>query len=125
MQLFQFIFLNKEKTLQKSGLYNTAKAAVEHDLPFSLLLFPEGTLVSRLTRPKSASFAVAQGIVSFLLPSRGSRIDRADTDRRSLSLPITSNNSRISPTSSSRARPDSSTASAPSLSPCPLSPSTT
>ncbi|ORY91669.1 acyltransferase-domain-containing protein [Leucosporidium creatinivorum] len=71
MQLFQFIFLNKNKTLQKSGLYKSAKAAVEHNLPFSLLLFPEGTLVSRLTRPKSASFAAAQGIpdlTNLLLP---------------------------------------------------------
>lgn len=79
MQLFQFIFLNKNKTLQKSGLYKTAKAAVEHNLPYALLLFPEGTLVSRLTRPKSASFAAAQGIVSssFLpaKPFNGPRID--------------------------------------------------
>lgn len=69
MQLFQFIFLNKKKTLQKSSLYKTAQRAMQDKLPFALLLFPEGTLVSRLTRPKSASFAKTTGIVRSAQPA--------------------------------------------------------
>ncbi|KAM0788721.1 hypothetical protein ACM66B_002814 [Microbotryomycetes sp. NB124-2] len=62
MQLFQFVFLDKKHTLQQGGLLQVAENAVAWNRPFQLLLFPEGTLVSRLTRPKSASFAKTSGI---------------------------------------------------------------
>ncbi|KAK4056554.1 hypothetical protein OIO90_002402 [Microbotryomycetes sp. JL221] len=62
MQLFQFVFLDKKHTLQQSNLLQVAKNAVAWNKPFQLLIFPEGTLVSRLTRPKSASFAKTAGI---------------------------------------------------------------
>lgn len=68
MQLFRFAFVSKEKPLQKSGIYETAKDNFESGLPFSLLLFPEGTLLSPLTRPKSAAFAKASGVVSTSFP---------------------------------------------------------
>ncbi|KAM0747438.1 hypothetical protein T439DRAFT_349862 [Meredithblackwellia eburnea MCA 4105] len=62
MQFYRFIFIDKTRTLQKSSLNDTAKQALRDDSPFALLLFPEGTLVSRLTRPKSQAFAQAQGV---------------------------------------------------------------
>ncbi|KAK4055733.1 hypothetical protein OIV83_000279 [Microbotryomycetes sp. JL201] len=62
MQLFQFIFVDKKHALQEGGLLQVAENAVAWNRPFQLLLFPEGTLVSRLTRPKSASFAKTSAI---------------------------------------------------------------
>lgn len=81
MQLFQFIFLDKQKTLQDSGMLQAAQDAIAWDKPFQLLLFPEGTLVSRLTRPKSAAFAEKSGIVSQTPFSRGRCFDRSLTLR--------------------------------------------
>lgn len=68
MQLFRFVFLSRAKPLSKSTMYETARDSVERDDPFQLVIFPEGTLYSRLTRPKSKAFADAQGIVSFDVP---------------------------------------------------------
>ncbi|GAA5832029.1 hypothetical protein JCM3766R1_003693 [Sporobolomyces carnicolor] len=62
MQLFRFVFLSRAKPLSKSTMYETARDSVERDDPFQLVIFPEGTLYSRLTRPKSKAFADAQGI---------------------------------------------------------------
>ncbi|GAA5963241.1 hypothetical protein JCM3765_005771 [Sporobolomyces pararoseus] len=62
MQLFRFVFLSRAKPLSKSTMYETARDSVERNDPFQLVIFPEGTLYSRLTRPKSKAFADAQGI---------------------------------------------------------------
>ncbi|GAA5864356.1 hypothetical protein JCM1840_006756 [Sporobolomyces johnsonii] len=62
MQLFRFIFISKTKTLAASSLYSTAQDAVRRDEPYQLLLFPEGTLYSAMTRPKSKAYAEALGI---------------------------------------------------------------
>ncbi|GAA6063460.1 hypothetical protein JCM10212_002543 [Sporobolomyces blumeae] len=62
MQLFRFVFLSRSRPLSTSTMYDTARDAVERDDPFQLVIFPEGTLYSRLTRPKSKAFAEAQGI---------------------------------------------------------------
>ncbi|GAA5893065.1 lysophospholipid acyltransferase family protein [Sporobolomyces salmoneus] len=62
MQLFRFVFLSRAKPLSKSTMYETARDSVERNDPFQLVIFPEGTLYSRLTRPKSKAFAEAQGI---------------------------------------------------------------
>lgn len=66
MQLFGFAFVGKSAPLQKAGIIKFAKKTVAYGRPFALLLFPEGTLFSRLTRPKSASFAATSGVVSIL-----------------------------------------------------------
>ncbi|GAA5882122.1 hypothetical protein JCM16303_005614 [Sporobolomyces ruberrimus] len=71
MQLFRFVFLSRAKPLSQSTMYETARDAVERDEPFQLVIYPEGTLYSRLTRPKSKAFAEAQGITDMeytLLP---------------------------------------------------------
>lgn len=62
MQLFDFIFVSKKRKLQEGALHSTAVEAVKTAQPFALVIFPEGTLVSALTRPKSASFAAATGV---------------------------------------------------------------
>lgn len=64
MQMFQFAFVSKMDPLQNSRIYPLAKQSVDHDRPFALLLFPEGTLISPSTRPKSAAFAKANDVVS-------------------------------------------------------------
>ena len=74
MQFFGFVFIDKRKTLQKSNVVNVAAQALEDGTPSALLIFPEGTLFSRLTRPKSDAFASTSGVVS-LRVSLKSRID--------------------------------------------------
>lgn len=66
MQFFRFIFLARswahDKQALTSNLARLARTATETRLPFLLLLFPEGTLVSDQTRPLSAAFAAKSGI---------------------------------------------------------------
>ncbi|GJN89900.1 hypothetical protein Rhopal_002889-T1 [Rhodotorula paludigena] len=63
MQLFRFCFINnRERTLPKSNLYQVAQVAERAGEPYHALLFPEGTLYSGLTRPKSKAFAAKLGI---------------------------------------------------------------
>ncbi|GAA6004692.1 hypothetical protein JCM11491_002197 [Sporobolomyces phaffii] len=71
MQLFRFVFLSRAKPLSQSTMYETARDSVERNDPFQLVIYPEGTLYSRLTRPKSKAFADARGITDMeytLLP---------------------------------------------------------
>lgn len=75
MQLYEFIFLarswNSDKLLLSSSLANLAKRAEKEDLPLAFLLYPEGTLVSKDTRPVSKKFADKEGIpdmTNMLLP---------------------------------------------------------
>lgn len=68
MQLFHFCFINKDRPLAQSNLFSTAQWRKERNEPYQCLLFPEGTLYSNQTQPKSAKFAEKLGIVS--LPQR-------------------------------------------------------
>ncbi|GAA6014613.1 hypothetical protein JCM10207_006878 [Rhodosporidiobolus poonsookiae] len=72
MQLFHFCFIdNRRKTLAKSNLFRTAQAVRKRDEPYQALLFPEGTLYSGLTQPRSAKYAATMGIpdaINVLLP---------------------------------------------------------
>ncbi|GAA5870579.1 hypothetical protein JCM8547_002052 [Rhodosporidiobolus lusitaniae] len=71
MQVFNFCFIDKKKTLAKSNLYRTAQNTIKRSQAYQLLLFPEGTLYSSLTRPKSAAYAKTLGIpdaTNILLP---------------------------------------------------------
>ncbi|GAA5900580.1 hypothetical protein JCM6882_000914 [Rhodosporidiobolus microsporus] len=71
MQLFNFCFIDKKKTLAKSNLFRTAQAMLRRGEPYQALLFPEGTLYSSLTRPRSAKYAEQLGIpdaTNVLLP---------------------------------------------------------
>ena len=70
MQFFGFVFIDKRKKLQKSNVVSVAAQALEDGTPHALLIFPEGTLFSRLTRPKSDAFASTCGVVSFLTLTR-------------------------------------------------------
>lgn len=68
MQLFRFCFINSTtKPLDKSNLVPVAREAQRRGEAYQCLLFPEGTLYSSLTRPKSKLYADKVGIVR--LPS--------------------------------------------------------
>ena len=66
MQFFRFIFLARSWAHDKQALTShfgrLARTSTKTGLPFLLLLFPEGTLVSDQTRPLSAAFAAKSGI---------------------------------------------------------------
>lgn len=67
MRLWHFIFLsNWSSDRQPTGetLFELGRRATRHKRPLSLLVYPEGTLVSALTRPKSAAYAEKLGVVS-------------------------------------------------------------
>jgi lysocardiolipin and lysophospholipid acyltransferase len=75
MQFFNFIFLARswasDRLQLASHLSSLAKEAEKKDKPFSLIIYPEGTLVSKDTRPISKKFADKQGIpdlTNILLP---------------------------------------------------------
>ncbi|GAA5839519.1 hypothetical protein JCM11251_002746 [Rhodosporidiobolus azoricus] len=71
MQLFNFCFISKTKTLAKGNLFRAAQYAERRGEPYQALLFPEGTLYSSLTRPRSAKYAESLGIpnaTNVLLP---------------------------------------------------------
>lgn len=69
MRLWKFIFLqNWEKDRVPTGeaLGQLGRRAVKHERKLAVLLYPEGTLVSALTRPKSRAYAEKKGVVSWL-----------------------------------------------------------
>ncbi|KAH9812254.1 acyltransferase-domain-containing protein [Melampsora americana] len=83
MQLFSFIFLNRSWSLDKSSLtehlttmanQTTSNQPIKSNSssqPLTLLIFPEGTLVSPLTRPISQKYADKNGLTDLkhcLLP---------------------------------------------------------
>ncbi|GAA5971192.1 hypothetical protein JCM8115_002990 [Rhodotorula mucilaginosa] len=71
MQLFHFCFIGKDRPLTKSNLFSTALWRRNRNEPYQCLLFPEGTLYSGQTQPRSAAFAEKLGIpnaVNVLLP---------------------------------------------------------
>lgn len=65
MRLWGFIFLSswaEDRGSTGEELIDTGKRATKHDRSMALLLYPEGTLVSALTRPKSKAYAEKMGI---------------------------------------------------------------
>ena len=68
MQLFDFIFLARswasDKDVLASRLDTLGKAAKRENTPLCFIIYPEGTLVSKNTRPISKKFADKTGIVS-------------------------------------------------------------
>jgi len=68
MQLYNFIFLARswasDRVQLASDLASLGKQAEEEDNPLCFVLYPEGTLVSKDTRPISKKFADKNGIVS-------------------------------------------------------------
>jgi 1-acyl-sn-glycerol-3-phosphate acyltransferase len=75
MQFFKFIFLARSWASDRIQLASDLSAlglqAEREDKPFTLLLYPEGTLVSKDTRPISRKFADKMGIpdmTNILLP---------------------------------------------------------
>lgn len=70
MQFFKFIFLARswasDRVELATSLSKLASAAEREDNPFAFILYPEGTLVSKDTRPISRKFADKMGIVRIL-----------------------------------------------------------
>jgi len=68
MQFFNFIFLARSWASDRLYLVQQlallGQRAQDHDTPLTFILYPEGTLVSRDTRPISKKFADKLGIVS-------------------------------------------------------------
>jgi lysocardiolipin and lysophospholipid acyltransferase len=68
MQFFNFIFLARSWASDRLQLAHDlsvlGKEAESEDVPFAFILYPEGTLVSKDTRPISRKFADKMGIVS-------------------------------------------------------------
>lgn len=69
MQFFNFIFLARswahDRVKLALQLASLGKEAKKENRPFCFLLYPEGTLVSKDTRPISRKFAEKMGIVRF------------------------------------------------------------
>jgi 1-acyl-sn-glycerol-3-phosphate acyltransferase len=80
MQFFRFIFLArswaKDRALLGEHIVDVAEHAKAAKSKLSLVIFPEGTLVSKDTRPLSKKYADKCGIVS--LPSFRRRIENAN-----------------------------------------------
>ncbi|KAF8140072.1 acyltransferase-domain-containing protein [Boletus edulis] len=61
MQMYRFIFLSRswasDKLELERRLSKLGKKAQEEDKPFTFIFFPEGTLVSKHTRPLSSKYA--------------------------------------------------------------------
>lgn len=72
MQFFNFIFLARswasDRIYLGKQLALLGQRAQLHDTPLTFILYPEGTLVSRDTRPISKKYADKLGVVSPLPP---------------------------------------------------------
>ncbi len=70
MQFFKFIFLARswasDRQQLASALASLGREAEREGKPLCFLVYPEGTLVSPDTRPKSKKFADKMGIVRFI-----------------------------------------------------------
>lgn len=68
MQFYNFIFLARswasDRFQLSSQLGWLGHRAEKEDIPFTFIIYPEGTLVSKDTRPISKKFADKLGIVS-------------------------------------------------------------
>lgn len=73
MILWNFLFLSQNWEIDQGpvGIHldTLGRRAVKHDKSLAVLIYPEGTLVSALTRPKSAKYAEKINVVRpFSLP---------------------------------------------------------
>lgn len=70
MQFFEFIFLARSWEADRANLAaqltKIGKRAQRDSDPLTLIIYPEGTLVSKDTRPLSKKYADKEGIVSCL-----------------------------------------------------------
>lgn len=70
MQFFHFIFIARswaaDRVLLGRYLDSLAESVQTKSDPFALMIFPEGTLVSKDTRPLSKKYADKEGIVAYL-----------------------------------------------------------
>ena len=70
MQFFKFIFLARswasDRQQLATDLASLGREAERDDKPLCFILYPEGTLVSKDTKPTSKKFADKMGIVSRL-----------------------------------------------------------
>lgn len=68
MQIFRFVFLARswaeDRLVLTSELAQLGRKAEVEDNPIAFIIYPEGTLVSRDTRPISTKYAEKLGIVS-------------------------------------------------------------
>jgi 1-acyl-sn-glycerol-3-phosphate acyltransferase len=68
MQFFKFIFLARSWASDRKqlavSLASLGREAESENTPLCFIVYPEGTLVSKDTRPKSKKFADKMGIVS-------------------------------------------------------------
>ncbi len=73
MQFYNFIFLARswasDRVQLSAGLSWLARRAEKEDSPFTFILYPEGTLVSKDTRPISKKYADKLGIVRNPFPT--------------------------------------------------------
>ena len=71
MQFFKFIFLARSWASDRQqlavDLASLGREAEREGKPLCFMLYPEGTLVSKDTRPRSKKYADKMGIVSHLL----------------------------------------------------------
>jgi len=69
MQIYRFVFLARswasDRLQLSSKLAKLGRKAEQEDKPFTFILFPEGTLVSKNTRPISRKYADKLGVVRF------------------------------------------------------------
>lgn len=70
MQFFKFIFLARSWASDRQqlavDLASLGREAEREGKPLCFMLYPEGTLVSKDTRPRSKKYADKMGIVSHL-----------------------------------------------------------
>ena len=66
MQFFQFIFLKRNWASDKGPLSKTLSDLAVSEEPLWLLIFPEGTVVSDVTRIASKKFAEKARLVRIL-----------------------------------------------------------
>ena len=68
MQFYRFIFLSRSWASDRVHLAKSlswlGQHAEQRDTPLTFILYPEGTLVSKDTRPLSKKYADKMGIVS-------------------------------------------------------------
>ena len=86
MQFFKFIFLARSWASDRQqlaiSLASLGKEAEREGKPLCFMVYPEGTLISKDTRPQSKKFADKMGIVRQLLPNLFFKsVDEAITGR--------------------------------------------
>ena len=85
MQFYDFIFLARswasDRVHLAKSLSQLGKRAEKKDIPLTFILYPEGTLVSRDTRPLSKKYADKMGIVRAYSFAKSRPTDRLPAGR--------------------------------------------